>query len=163
MSSTIVYAAFEDGDLLELGRASNAFQGAMHVWRTPADKYLIGGASLMFADLDALWRLSTDPRLTVAERLVHVSTFDCAYVRAEHMLELADALAEFMPSTDNLRTQAALIRDAHERGARVVAWQQTTVAVDLWCPPDRHPHFNVNRDPLAGPEVGVDERGGRLC
>lgn len=166
MSGTVVYAAFEDGDLIELESVSNAYLGAMHVWRTLADKYL-GGLNL-FGNLDALWLLSVDPRLTEAERLVHVSTFDYAFVRTENMIELADALDRFAPPTENLRRQAALIRQAHADGARIVAWVQTTVADLAWRgdgtnEDDLDAPFNIDHQPLTGPEVGVGERGGRLA
>jgi len=165
MSGTVVYAAFENGDLTEIETVRNSYLGAMHIWRTLAEKYL--GKFNVFGDLEPLWRLSVDPRLTEAERLVHVSTFDYAFVRTENMLELADALDYFLPSTENLRRQAALIRKAHADGARVVAWVQTTVADLAWRgdgadEDDLDAPFNIDRQPLTGPEVGVGERGGRL-
>lgn len=165
MSGTVVYAAFKSGDLVEIETIRNSYHGAMHIWRTLAEKYL--GKFSVFGDLEALWRLSADPRLTEAERIVHVSTFDYAFVRTENMLELADALDGFTPSTENLRCQAALIRKVHADGARVVAWVQTTVADLAWRgdgtdEDDLDAPFNIDRQSLTGPEVGVGERGGRL-
>jgi hypothetical protein len=156
MSSTVVFGAFEDGDMLEVGAANNAWQGAMHVWRTLGAKYLGSDAAVaMFPE--RLWALHEDKRLSEAERLVHVATFDRAYVRRGNILRVADALEAFEPRTDNLMHQAALLRTSYYNGARVVGWRQTTVSENLWEIDDEDEGgsrpFDVDRDALTGPEV----------
>lgn len=158
MSSTVVYGAFEDGDMTEVGSIKNSYGGAMHVWRALALKYL--GSFDVFANLsrlDRLWKLSDDPRLSETERIVHVSTFDRAFVRRENILRVADALEAFVPASDNLKLQASLLRTAYRDGARVVGWQQTTVSECLWemateDGEDSRP-FNIDSDALPGPEL----------
>ena len=162
MSTTTVYAAFDDGDMTPVASFRNAFRGAFHVWAELSERYL-GHVLRLGGNLQTLWDLDKDPRLTDDERLVHVSTFDRAFVRREHMRRIADALDAFVPSTENLTGQAAAIRKAWEDGARVVAWCHTSVAGDLdWStmgPRDEADEdaeavpFNIDRDKFTGPEV----------
>lgn len=167
MSSTKIFAAFSDGDMVTVASISNAFQGAFHVWDTLVSKYM--GSKLAFMMMDTkvmqrLWDLAEDPRLSPNERLVHLSTFDRVYVRRENMRAVADAIEAFEPTTPNLKAQAEAIRKAWEDGARVLAWQQTTVSCELdWTgmrprevPDDedsgRLP-FNIDRDAFVGEEI----------
>jgi hypothetical protein len=156
MSSTIVFAAFEDGDMIEVGAARNAFGGAMHVWRALGAKHL-GNEAVAFTDPAKLWALADDKRLAEQERIVHVSTFDRAYVRRENIMLVADAIDGFTPSSDNLKQQASHMRAAYHNGARVVGWQQTTVSGNLWSVDtddgeDSRP-LNIDSDAISGPEV----------
>ena len=162
MSSTIIFGAFDDGDMIEVGAAKNALLGAMHVWRALGAKYLHNEMAAFMGDGKALWDLRIDPRLSDTDRMVHVSTFDRAFVRRENILRVADALDGFVPASDNLKQQASHLRAAYVNGARVVGWQQTTVSENLWSlefgdgddegETEERP-LNIDRDPITGPEV----------
>jgi hypothetical protein len=157
MSSTVLFAAFDDGDMIQVGLCDNAYTGAMHVWSSLGEKHL-GSARAVSTMPAKLWGLATDHRLSEDERLTLVSTFDRAFVRRENILRVADALDNFSPASGNIKHQANYMRNAHRNGARVFAWQQTTVADDLnWSVEtdggeDSRP-FNIDSDVLTGPEV----------
>ena len=161
MSYTTVYAAFSDGDMVELGECHNAWRGAMWIWTELAKRYVPGsgdGGHLLFGNGYAdVWKLADGAAITDGEWYALVSTFDGVLVPSELMLRVADALDAFEPGTDNLKSQAEYIRDAHSKGARAIGWLQTSVCCSPWWMPDGDDNdrpYNIDTDAGSGlPEL----------
>lgn len=148
MSRTTVYGAFEEGDMVSLGDCQNAFRGAMWIWSKLGDRHIPGYG---YGQESAVWELASNSRLSDAEHYALVSTFDGALCPRELMLVVAEALGRFNPGTENLTRQAKLIRDAHNKGARAIGWQQTSVCCNPWEveeeeEEDDYRPWNIDRD-----------------
>lgn len=147
MSSTDVYAVQQNGDVIEIGSASNSHRGAMWIWnnlwlrylqatyqkKQPWDGQSYGFLPTMDEDeTNRLWALAKDERVSEGDRLALVSTFDNVIVKPEDIEAIADALESFQPPNENLALQASLIRQALADGCRGVCWNQTSVNESPW-------------------------------
>lgn len=134
MSSSVVFAAFTDGNMVIVGECGNSHRGAAWIWSCLGEHYL-GDRHAVWRDDngDSVWALAKDPRLSETDRLSLLTTFDRAIVTREHATAVANALESFCPSTENLTGQASIIRKAIADGAIAIGWQATTVAENLWC------------------------------
>lgn len=152
MSCTTVYAAFEDGDMVELGECQNSWRGSMWIWTKLGEKHL--GAIPSIMDMAPVWRLAAGDKLSETEWYALMSTFDGCLCPRELMLKVAEALEGFSPGTENLVKQAQLIRDAWEENARAIGWLQTSVCGSPWqiySEDDEGYHpWNIDRDMANG-------------
>lgn len=151
MSYTTVYEMPAVGSLIEIAKFPNAWGSAMRVWTALMHRYMIPatcegmertlslGKILCDEDEQAkLWKLHEDPRLTTAEKVVHLWTYDKALVESDRLTEMADHFEEFErlhPGNkgSHLPAFAALYRshqpDTYALGLCVV---QTSVCCDVW-------------------------------
>lgn len=134
MSSTEIYAVCPDGTVENLCDVSNARRGAMSTWRYLSVKYL--GADIIYDErMDALWKLHKDARLTEAERICLLSTFDDVLVEAAQLPRLCQAFREVAASIEytNLPQQADAIEAYATEHPEIlgVAWNQTSVKSDV--------------------------------
>ncbi len=150
MSYTEIYAAFENGNLDGYGEATNSWRGGFWVWNELSRKDFDMYAAMQHGT-EELFGLLTNERPTKAEKLVLATTADNTLVRGEDIEEVASALEQFEPGTENLKKQAELLRKAKKEGARAVAWNQTSVNGGVWRMPDKENEeedrcFNIDRD-----------------
>lgn len=80
----------------------NAWGSAAAVWTVLSAKYLGNESAWLTGErnLQPLWDLWKDPRLSYDERVAHLFTFDGAVVGYETRHEAAMALREFSPNID---------------------------------------------------------------
>jgi hypothetical protein len=145
MSYTELYVAYEDGDLTCEYEFKNSHGGAMFIWNALINKYGIEGPTYAFHEgekdrYQRLWDFARDnpTKLRPWELNALLSTYDNVTVVREDMLALADSLDRFKDAHDSgkyvcsLAEQATAIREAHKKGAHVIAWNQTSVNGDAW-------------------------------
>lgn len=83
MSSLEIYGVRPDGDVVSFTDLRNSWRGAALVWSELGTKYLSHSKSACLIDDGAserVWKLVSDPRLTEAERVVLLSTFDGVWI-----------------------------------------------------------------------------------
>lgn len=168
MSRTTLYAAYGDGVLVGEAEFQNSHGSAAFIWRTLCRKYEwrieeLLGIKLPRFSMDCwehLWQYERkDGPLRAWEYNCLISTYDHVVVVRPDMLVLADSMERFegahavLGEACSLGDQARAIRKAHEKGARAIAWQQTSVGDDMWWvagddedEDDEGRHFNLKTD-----------------
>ena len=149
MSYTEIYAIQKDGVATWIGETKNAYRGAMAVWSFLADKYIdksvvpeylgaYGVMSAMFVmnNLEPLWALHKDTRLSDAECIYLLSTFDNVLVELAHIQRLLAAFREVAQAVEHcsLIEQADII-DAYlntHDDVIGIGWNQTSVNADVF-------------------------------
>jgi hypothetical protein len=167
MSYTTLYKVPASGPLEEAGEFRNSWRFAAHIWNALSRKYL-GRELALFSDAGAraVWNLWKDERVSQAERVTLLCTFDHAMVEKEFLPEVARAFEEFAAEHEpgSLREQAGAIRAlAGDPECSGCCWQVTSVADDLWriYDEDRQTRrlFDLSRDYVAGAARTESERG----
>lgn len=136
MSYTEIYRVTPKGNTRFEGEIHNAFRGAMAVWKYLEEKYLppffLHGQKFnrMFGEMQEVWDLSKDQRLSEAERICLLSTFDNVMVLKEDIPKLCAAFREFAGET-SLPEQATLIETIPKDNMWGIVWNQTSVNGDL--------------------------------
>lgn len=143
MSYTTLAVVFEDGEIKSGYEFRNGWGSAPFIWDKIATKYRIG-APWQFGgpglnDWEKVWKYHQDGgALDPAEHNALVSTYDRTVVKRDDMLALADSFERFVElhppgnRVCSLPDQAKAIREAHEKGARFIAWTQTSVSDPWW-------------------------------
>lgn len=120
----------------------NAWGGAARIWNALFDRYVKDPAIpyhnwMSEKDQAALWALAKRDDLPMAERAVHASTFDFAFVRREHFGRFADDLRSFCAtypagqSVCHLQAWAALLESLPEN-VEAIGFHGTSVAENPW-------------------------------
>lgn len=137
MSYTEIYRVTTKGNTRLEGEVQNSHRGAMSVWNYLEEKYLppffLHGQkfSRMFGEMQEVWNLSKDPRLTESERICLMSTFDNVVVLAEDIPKLLKAFREF-PGNTSLPEQADIIESIpKDKRLLGICWNQTSVNADI--------------------------------
>jgi len=156
MSSTQIFKVTQEG-LVELAyEAPNSWRGAMNIWILIAIEYLdtpetqapelmrysaVGGAILASSNkpgglLDKLWKLKKDPRLSVADLVTLLTTFDHAMVKKEHIPGVVGAFRIFCAKhidCGNLQRQIDILWELYrDPDCQAVCWNQTSVVAGVW-------------------------------
>lgn len=141
MSYTEIYRITKAGNTVLAGEIQNSWRGAMAVWNYLEEKYLpqkfaYGMKVSRMVSFDEtgqqeVWGLSKDPRLSEAERICMMSTFDNVMVRKKDFDRLCKAFREF-PGPTSLPEQADLIEvTAKIKNCEGICWNQTSVNADI--------------------------------
>lgn len=146
MSYTEIYRITKAGNTKFEGEIRNAHRGAMAVWTFLEDKYLPPlikyGQNFSRVvcsndeEIQPLWDLADDTRLTDSERICLLSTFDNVMVLKADIPKLTKAFREF-PGNTSLTEQADLIESITSKNFEGICWNQTSVNADI-------PAKNVN-------------------
>lgn len=151
MSYTEIFKFKKDGNAAHLGEVRNAFRGAMAIWVHLEKKYLppyrpewakFWGddersysrvSSINNDEMQKIWDLVRDERLSESERISLVSTFDNLVVNREHIPTVVNCFREFEAET-SLKEQADIIELAYENDPDLIAigWNQNSVNGDTW-------------------------------
>ncbi len=111
MSATIIYA-LNSKSTTQLKTFRNGWGSAPVLWDYLSEKYLgLDGMPFRENELQRLWDLAQDRRLTAEERICHMITFDRAFVPVKHLDAVGDAC---------MTVYAAM--PAKYRGGRVNHW-----------------------------------------
>lgn len=134
MSYTILYCVPEKGEFTHEIDVQNSWRGAMFIWNALSERYLSRKA-YPHEDLQSVWDLHKDNRLSLAERITLLTTFDRVMVKREHIPQVIRALREFVVlygSDNNLSEQIrALKKLSVADGCYAVCWNQTSIT-DAW-------------------------------
>lgn len=145
MSSSDLYV-LNGKSTTHLATFRNGWGSAPIVWDYLAYKYIAEKPAYSMASdhLERIWALASDQRLSHAERVVLMMTFDRAYVPVEQLVDAADACAVVGAAVENgrqanhwpaiseaLRAAASMNLGRHARG---VCLSCTSVS-DAWCSP----------------------------
>jgi hypothetical protein len=165
--------AFRDGIPAESKEFGNAHGGAAFVWDALYQRYLANPFDPFghyLKDAQKLWNLVRDPRLSLAERIVHASTFDRAIVRSDSFSEYARALREFEQHHHNpglvchLLGWAEFVEGCGD--AEAIGFYQMSVSENLWFTytDDDVIPYNIRRNDneirIGNPHFDVYERYG---
>jgi len=150
MSYTEIVGLTKNGVFYSIGETRNSWLGAMAVWEILEKRYLpefipewarlVGVEDKNYSrfsgtieDLEAIWDLINDDRVTLGEKIVLYSTFDKALVKVENINKLLKAFNEFGGNT-TLKEQAEVISEALKEDPNIIAigWNQTSVNENKW-------------------------------
>ncbi len=168
MSKTTVYVVTKNGDLDSYAEVRNGIRSGPLTWKILAEKYLgmKEGFRIVYDDEAAqrLWNLKNDPRISVCDYAVLLSTFDRFICPREHFAHLADQYDQWAKERDdpgNFGLMGDVVRRVAADPAEHVgiAYQLTSVSENLWSvydkEADEYRPYNVNVD--VGDEVaGID-------
>jgi hypothetical protein len=131
MSTTDLYV-LNKASVRHLAEFRNGWGSAPIVWDFLAEKYLGGRVNPFSGDgYRPVWDLASDDRLTAAEKVVLMMTFDRMFVPIDHLDAAADACGEFYTQSaawsnnmvnhwgaigEALRSAKSLRRSRHARG-----------------------------------------------
>ena len=143
MASTEFYIIKQDKHIDYYGAAKAAMMGSLHIWNVLEKKYLpslerysweigepreeeyksrVTQSMVSFFSggqdyVQEVWNLGITKDIDVdwKDRLVMESTMDNVYIAYDDMVELADALRSVEYATDNMKTQADLFDEIHEK------------------------------------------------
>jgi hypothetical protein len=117
----------------------NAWGGAARIWTPLWDKYLKDHTkkydSWLTGNQQRLWDLAKTPGLPMYERAVHVSTFDCFYVKAENFPRFCADLRAFdaaYPVTGQVNHLPAWADKISTLQIEAVGFHGTSVAENPW-------------------------------
>ncbi len=139
MSRTTVKIIESDGTFKDIAELQNSWGSAAFVWSALSEKYF--GKEIIFGlerDPQRLWNLVNDERLSLAERIVHASTFDHAIVEYEHFADAAKLFREFsrehatVDSENHMPAIADLLDEWKDKPCIGMCFQQTSVSEDPW-------------------------------
>lgn len=141
MSYTEIYKVTKSGNTKLFAEIKNSHRGAMSIWNYLEEKYLpplnrygmkISRAiSFEKEDIDELWGLQHDNRLSESEKIALLSTFDNVVVLKQDIPRLCKSFREF-PGNTSLHEQADLIEKLiNDRHCFAVFWNQTSVNADV--------------------------------
>ena len=133
MSYTEIFSFNKDGIAEHEAEVKNAFRGAMAVWKHLFEKHLKGnGYEVMpYMDMQPIWDLQNNERLSDSDLICLLSTFDNVVVKKENLNLLIQAFEEFKGNS-SLREQAKIIKGLLEKDCTAVGWNQTSVNWDTW-------------------------------
>ncbi|GAX66745.1 TPA: hypothetical protein KRE72_003382 [Clostridioides difficile] len=111
----------------------NPFLGALSVWRILSKKYMRREINFLNDnDVDELFNLYKDKRLSREDRIVLGSTFDEALIKKENLKEVIEIYRNFKGKT-NLREQADILKRILDNDEYIaVGFNQTSVNCDSW-------------------------------
>lgn len=93
MSYCELFAFTEDG-MQSVNEYKNSHGFLSFVWSALWDTYI--GVGIWLSNPKRLWKIQEDPRLLRMEKIVFLSTFDYAMIKAENFEEYANLLDEFL-------------------------------------------------------------------
>ena len=147
MSRTTVFRIKHDGQVEVAFEQHNAWLHAPKIWEALFKKYCLKPTDHEYASWlqysDRLWALQSDDRLSRAERIALLATFDRIWVPREMIPEVAEAFAHLGGSIVGL---AGMVNEA----IRGVCFQGTSVSENLWSRNDEEGGLiNIDRDPCC--------------
>lgn len=162
MSYTEIHKITKIGNTRCIAEIRNAHRGAMAVWTILEDRYLppiikygqkmTRMISFMEDRTQEVWDLAKDQRLTEAERICMMSTFDNVMVYKEDFKRLCTAFREFNGET-SLKEQADIIEKLEKDKTLVaICWNQTSVNADIPLKNVKGKYWNLfedTKEPLA--------------
>jgi hypothetical protein len=137
MSYTEIFGFGKEGNAYFAGETPNSHRGAMMVWRTMEQKYL---PPLRFSrcssddeeEFGQVIGLYKDPRVSLTDKIVLMTTFDKVLVKKEDLLRVILAFEVFEGET-SLKEQAVILRRMFDDDKCIaVGWNQTSVNSDTW-------------------------------
>lgn len=137
MSETTMLRVPAEGPMEEIGEFRNAWGSAMRVWVSLAERYFPGQTPFAAIEGGQFWPIKDGDRLSEAEWLTFVWTFDHAICEREHAPSLAVAFRKFdaMYPTVGVSHLSAIADalEAHATDECVgFAFIQTSVNCDAW-------------------------------
>jgi len=165
MSSTEMFYFGEKGEANSLAECSNAWRGAMAVWRTLEQKYLPPGEKNIFTGepmsrtssfenedaIQEIWDLIKDDKVSFEDKIVMGTTFDFVIIKKENLPRVIEAFRNFdkiNKCTTSLDEQANALEKAHQDpNCTGVAWNQTSVCsswVFSYDDDDELVRYNIN-------------------
>ncbi len=158
MSRTTVYVVTKNGDLDSYAEVRNGTRSGPLTWKILAEKYLgmKEGFRIVYDDeaAERLWALKDDPRISVCDYAVLLSTFDRFICPREHFAHLADQYDQWAKEHDdpgNFGAMGDVVRRIAADPAEHVgiAYQITSTSENLWSVPDGEGDerpYNINAD-----------------
>lgn len=164
MSYSAIYAAFEDGDMIDQGHFGNGVLFT-DVWEVICRRYLgsgfpWGGGPERKAELQKVWDLPYNPKIPITREhyYAQLATYDRMVADAKTALLVADgfdAIVKDVISHDNpnLWGQARFLRELAAKKPRAIGWYMTSCGDNLWWVADEtdpageeRRHYNIDRD-----------------
>lgn len=151
MSCTEINIFDNSGESVDTFEVKNAFRGAMAIWGILEKKYLPeyvpdwakvlsdegrrnifkdGISRIVNGDMQDVWNLQNDNRLSRHEKIVLLSTFDNVLVKKENFNELIEAFEQFEGET-SLKEQSEIIKNLGDN-ITAIGWNQTSVCHNKW-------------------------------
>lgn len=148
MSRTEIYAFGKTtGEIIATAGVRNSHRGAKACWVYLEEKYLppaypawspdkaVSRVHMYDGDIQPILDLIEDDRVSKAEKICLISTFDYAFCAAENIPELIAAFRE-LGGENSFREQADEIQslvDFHGSELGAIGWNQTSVCANPWC------------------------------
>lgn len=154
MSSTQIFVVPKEGPVFHSADVGNSWRGAMFVWTSLKDKYILKGREETDIDwlkngqnndpfgLKGVWELSEGDQLLDYEKAVLMSTYDWVICEADKIPLFVSYLIKFAEvyGEGNLLEQADVLNQIYEVILECkdsdevvgVCWNQNSVVVDLW-------------------------------
>ncbi len=150
MSYVEIYSVKPNGEVVGAFEVRNAMAGALFIWEHLREKYGVGSAF----NYDPLWKLFTDDRMDLADKIVLGLTFDKVIIKRENLPPTVHALQKFISihSTPTLvGIVDALAKLAEDPECMGVCFNHTSVAASYWEKwdeeTDQGRHYDLNADP----------------
>lgn len=129
-----------DGACRPYGEVRNAMDGALTIWERLSDKYRLPFHPWKTEDGFPIWKACNQGKLSEADRICVLFTFDNAWVRREHVAKLVEALRAFHAghvAGTGITPSIAAVADALEAAAKDetilgFSFNQTSVNSNPW-------------------------------
>ena len=127
-----MYKVHPDGQVAGAYEVRNAMAGALYIWECLREKYGVGSA----LNYDPLWKLFTDDRMDLADKIAMGLTFDRVIIRRENLPPTIHVLQRFVSSLDGTPTLVGIIdalkKLAQDQECVGVCFNHTSVAESYW-------------------------------
>lgn len=134
MSYTILYCVPEKGEFTHEIDIRNSWRGAVFIWNALSERYL-NRPAYVNENLQPVWDLHKDERLSLSERITLLTTFDRAMVQRSRIPDVITAFRDFIAlygSNNNLSEQIQALEKLESLPeCFAVCWNQTSVT-DAW-------------------------------
>lgn len=149
MSYVEIYSVKPNGEVVGAFEVRNAMGGALMIWERLREKYDVGSAF----NYDPLWKLFTDDRMDLADKIVMGLTFDKVIIKRENLPPTINALRRFISSHSTptlVGIVDALTKLAKDPECAGVCFNHTSVAESYWEKWDEQAdegrHYDLNAD-----------------
>lgn len=139
MSRTELYIVKKDGTLELYKEFGNSHRGASLLWDNLMKKYLNSSYGRMMMndkEMEKLWRLDRDPKVSREEKILLISTFDHMLIKKENLKQFIDACEEVYKNFEELghfNTYPEVMKEIMKlEDVIAIGWNQTSVCCDVW-------------------------------
>ena len=141
MSRTELYIVKNTGDLELYKEFGNSHRGASLLWNNLTKKYIntsYSWISMKKKEMERLWRLDQDPRVSREEKVIFISTFDHFLIKKENLHLFIEACEEvykknYFEDIGHFKNYPEVMREIMKlEDVIAIAWNQTSVCSDVW-------------------------------
>lgn len=157
MSRTELYIVKNTGELELYKEFGNSHRGASLLWHNLGKKYLGGLKWHNKKEMEKLWRLDQDPRISREEKILLISTFDHFLIKKENLPKLIEACEKvYFEDIGHFKDYPEVMKEIMKlEDIIAIAWNQTSVSSGVWdvyemCPTCEHDtlhrDYNILKD-----------------